>query len=162
MTNIIKFTDTNKSILLTPTEEFDFQNPQDNPVELAKKIADAMMENMAFGISANQIGLPYRVFAIKTNPVLVCFNPKIVSYSEDSVVLEEACLSYPNMVVKIKRPRSIRLRYTLPNGEVNTERYTDFTSRIIQHEMDHLEGIAFYRRANYYHRSKALKKVKYV
>ena len=161
MTDIIKFTDKNNQSLLTKTEEFDFANPQMDSVELSKKVADAMLEHMGFGLSANQIGIPLRVFAIKTNPVLVCFNPKIVSYSDDKVVLEEACLSYPNMVVKIKRPRSIRMRFTLPNGEVMTERYTDFTARIIQHELDHLEGVAFYKRANFYHRSKALKKVKY-
>ena len=102
-----------------------------------------MLAHGGIGLAANQLGLPYRVFAIKANPILVCFNPRIVDVSEDMVELDEGCLTYPGLMLKIKRPATIRCRYTYPNGETVTEIYGGMTARIFQHEFDHLEGKNF-------------------
>ena len=128
------------SLLTTKSEAFDFTNPPVDPVELAHMLAQTMLKHNGLGLSAIQIGIPYRVFTMKTNPIMTCFNPKIIDIGEGDVLLEEGCLSYPNLFVKIKRPNNIRVRFTLPNGETVTEKYTGITSRIFQHELDHLDG----------------------
>lgn len=151
----MKLDDTN---LLKPCEKFDFANPPFDPIEFAKELVAFMHENKALGVAANQVGVPYRVFAMRGHPEnFVCFNPKIVETSSNDILLEEGCLSYPGLVVKIKRTQSLRVRFNLPNGDTETKTFTGMTARVFQHEYDHLEGVRFYDKANRFHRDKALK-----
>jgi len=155
----LKLVPHNDPILKKKCEVFDFQNPPLDPIELANSMVKTMYENNGIGLAANQVGIPYRVFAMRGAPEnFVCFNPKIVQPSQMEVVLEEGCLSYPGLFVKIKRPQHVRVRFTLPNGDTVTRQFTGMSARIFQHELDHLDGIIFYNRANLYHREKALKK----
>lgn len=148
-------------ILTTPCEPFDFQNPQVDPFELAQDMVRMIHEYNALGLSANQIGLPYRVIALRGSPEnFVCFNPKIVMPSTEEITLQEACLSFPGVNVKVKRPRHVRVRFTAPNGEVMTRQFTGMTARAFFHEMDHIDGVIFYNRANRFHREQALKRAK--
>lgn len=141
-------------ILHQKAELFDFDNPPTDPVELAHTLTQALLKENAIGLAANQIGLPYRVFVIKANPVLCCFNPKIVDVSEELIILPEGCLSFPEEYVKVKRPRKIKVRFTRPNGEVVTEKFDGMTSRCFQHELDHLDGITMLDRANFMERER--------
>lgn len=150
----------NDPILRQKMEPFDFSNPPIDPLDLVSNLAETMLHHNGIGISANQCGLPYRVFIIKGVELIPCFNPRIVDTSEDTLSLEEGCLSFPNLFVKIKRPQVIKVRYALPNGEVVTQQYQDLTARVFQHELDHLDGICHLSRANRIHleRAKTLKK----
>lgn len=130
----------NHELLVTKLETFDFNNPPIDPVELANILVREMNARNGLGLSANQIGLPYRAFAMRANPNFVCFNPRVVWASSVSTVLEEGCLSFPNLVYKAKRPNAIRVRFAMPNGEVTTKDFNGLTARIFQHEMDHMEG----------------------
>lgn len=154
---ILKLVDKNDPILTTKLERFSFSEPPTDPVQLAVDLTETMLFHKGLGLAANQLGLPYRVFSLNANPVLVMFNPIIVhtSEAEDQVLLEEGCLTLPGYYVKIKRPRTIKMRYTLPNGETETKVFGDMTARIIQHEVDHLDGIMFTKRATLYHREQA-------
>jgi peptide deformylase len=127
--------------LRQPSEEFDFAAPQMDPRELATLLETTMQEKQAFGLSAVQLGLPYRVFAMRTNPDLTVFNPRLIDQSEQLVGLDEGCLSYPNLILKIKRPRLIRVRFTMKNMETTTMKFDGMTARIFLHELDHLDGI---------------------
>lgn len=148
-------------ILTTRTEEFDFSNPPEDPMAVSEQLMKAMNDTFAVGIAANQLGKPYRVFAMRGDKHnYVCFNPKIVYASEETETLEEACLSVPGVVVKVKRPKQIRVRFNTPSGQVATLAFEGLTARTFQHELDHLNGILFYNRANRYHREKALKNVR--
>lgn len=139
-------------------EPFDFSNPPVDPVELAKNLTETMLKNNGIGLSANQCGLPYRVFVIASNPVIACFNPRIIDESEQTVIaMDEGCLSYPNLFLKIKRPRMIKVRFTMPNGETVTEKFDGMTARIFLHEMDHMDGNNFTTLVHSYHLNKALK-----
>lgn len=149
--------ETNK-LLREISPEFNFNNPPIDPIQFAKDIAESLMNTSGVGLAANQVGLPHRCFVIRSNPILVMYNPIIVDYSKKEVYMDEGCLSFPNLIIKIKRPEHIRMRFTLPNGEVKTEKYTGMTSRIIQHEYDHLNGIIYTDRATRYHREMAQKK----
>ena len=131
---------TNK-ILKTPCTEFNFANPPTDPVELAKTLVSTMYENNGLGLSANQIGLNYKVFSFRGEPEnFVAFNPKITWYSDEIIELEEGCLSFPGLIVNVKRPKHIRVRFAMPNGEIKIMKLTGMTARIFQHEMDHMEG----------------------
>jgi len=155
MTKIVKYPD---AILTTPTEKFDFTNPPVKPEELTVELLRTMNDNNGVGLAANQIGLPYSVMAIRGYPEnFVFFNPKIVNESAEMDSMEEACLSFPGVSLKIKRPKEIRLRFQMPSGATETKTFTGLTARTIQHEIDHLNGVLFINRANRYHRDKAMK-----
>lgn len=140
---------------------FDFQNASIDPVLLAQDLVKFLYDNASICISAPQLGIPYRVFAMRGSPEnFVCFNPRIVMASEDQVRLEEVSSTYPGLIVKVKRPQHCRVRFATPNGEVRTETYTGMTARVFQHCMDFLDGEVFYHKANPIHREQALKKWK--
>lgn len=141
-------------------EPFDFANPPVDPVELAHTLAQAMLEKDGAGLAANQLGLPYRAFVIKADPIICCFNPKIVDVGEETAILEEGCLSFEGDYVKVKRPRRIKVRFTRPNGEVVTEKFIDFTARVFQHELDHLDGITMLDRCSFLEKERMFKRRK--
>jgi len=138
----------NDQILHTKMEAFDFKNPPMDPVLLANQLITTMNHHNGLGLSANQCGLPYRVFVMRSNPTMVCFNPRIIDRSTEEITLEEGCLSYPLMFVKIKRPMYIKVRFTDAHGETHTKKLVGMSARCFQHEYDHLEGINYLRRAN--------------
>lgn len=143
--------------LKTPTEPFDFSNPPVNPLDLVTDLAETMLANNGIGLSANQCGLPYRVFVMHGAELIPCFNPRIVDVSDETIYLEEGCLSFPDLFVKVKRPRKIKVRFADPNGNVQTQVYDGITARVFQHELDHLDGIDYRQRANRYHLNQAKK-----
>lgn len=154
----LKLVPSNSTMLRTRCRPFDFLNPQFDPVEFSQALVRKMYEHNGIGLAANQVGYDLRIFAMRGHPQnFVCFNPRIVWKSEKEVVLEEGCISFPGLLVKIKRPEFVRIRFNTPNGDIKTERYVGMTARCIQHEMDHLNGVVFYEKANRYHRDLAFK-----
>ena len=157
----MKLVEATNPVLTTPCQPFNFLNPPFEPVEFARELVKDMYEYNGLGLAANQVGEPYRIFAMRGQPEnFVCFNPRIVQPSEMEVVLEEGCLTYPGLLVKIKRPQHIRVRFQLPNGDTITKQFTGMTARVFKHEMDHLNGLVFFNRANRYHKELAFKKWK--
>ncbi len=117
---------------------------------LSRVLIDNMIHHNGIGISANQIGIWERAFAmvrdIENNEVMVCFNPRIIkSYSEE-VEMEEGCLSYPELFLKIKRPDKIVVKYEDENKKTHKLKLQGLASRVFQHEYDHMEGIDFTQR----------------
>lgn len=148
------------AILRTHLEPFNFSNPPVNPQELAAALTQIMLDENGLGISANQVGLPYRVFIMAANPPLAIFNPRIVDETTEQVLLDEGCLSFPNLFVKIKRAKSIKVRFQDFDGVVHTEKFTGMTARIFQHELDHLNGIVYTKHAHPIHLQRAMNKKK--
>lgn len=157
---ILDLVDSKHPLLWTKLERFNMSNPPTDPVELVVNLTETMINNKGLGLAANQVGLPYRVFVINSEQVIPCFNPIIVDSSDETVMMEEGCLSYPDLFVKIKRPASIRTRYTLPNGETITKVFEGLTARVFQHELDHLDGVCHIKRANPIHLEKARRLMK--
>ena len=117
---------------------------------LSRVLIDNMIHHNGIGISANQIGIWERAFAmvrdIENNEVMVCFNPRIIkSYSEE-VEMEEGCLSYPELFLKIKRPDKIVVKYEDEDKKTHKLKLQGLASRVFQHEYDHMEGIDFTQR----------------
>lgn len=157
---IVPILDRTDPILREKMPAFDFQNPTVDPIQLYTDLAETMRENQGMGLSANQIGVRTRAFVISGEEIIGVFNPRVVDISSETVLLEEGCLSYPNLFVKIKRPKSIKVRYTTPDGETTTKTFTGLTARVFLHELDHLDGIIHTSRANKYHLEQSKKLVK--
>jgi peptide deformylase len=147
-------------ILRVPCAEFDFSNPPCDPIELANDLNETMVANDGLGLSANQVGLDYRVFVIRAEDqkVAAFFNPKIVATSEKNISLKEGCLSFPLLYLNIKRPEWVRVRYTDQFGETKTDRFMGITCRVVLHEYDHMEGKVFTQAASKFESDRALRK----
>lgn len=102
------------------------------------------------GLAASQIGKNFRVFAMKPkDKIKIIINPVIVSISKqkekskDEDKIMEGCLSLPHFYGPLKRPQEIKIKYLTEKGEKRTEVFKDFPALIVQHEIDHLDGIIF-------------------
>lgn len=140
---ILSLVKNTSKILNTKPARFDFLNPPMDPVQLARDLTETMLSLGGIGLSANQVGIPYQFCVIAANPVLAMFNPLLVDTSIAQVELEEGCLSYPGLILRVNRSSNIRIRFTMPNGETVTRVFQGMTSRIVQHEIMHLEGERF-------------------
>jgi len=141
-------------------DPFDFDNPPFDPMEIGQEMIQLMYDQQGLGLAANQVGLKHRIFVMRgviDVGDFICINPRIVNLSEEQILLEEGCLSYPGLTIKIKRSRHARLRFAVPDGTVHTQQFTGMTARVVQHEMDHLDGVIFYNRASKYHRDLAFR-----
>jgi len=142
---------------------FDFDGAFD-ATELFQNLKETMIEHRGVGLSAVQCGIPLRVFVLGNwndpDTVMSVFNPRIVDQSKEMTVEEEGCLTFPGLYVKVKRHDWIRVRYTTHEGVTDTIKLGGMTARIFQHEMDHLNGILYTRKANRYHLEQAQKQKK--
>jgi len=122
------------------------------------EIIENMWETMYYadgvGLAAPQTGLPIRLFVIDGNagadeePELsefkkVFINPEIIELSGENWVMNEGCLSLPEIREDVSRPGTVRLKYVDENFVEHDEVYSGFIGRVIQHEYDHLEGKLF-------------------
>ena len=130
-------------VLHTKLNEFDFTNPPTDPNELASTLVETCKKNNGLGLSANQCGLPYRVFVMGANEDFIsCFNPKIIA-TEGEAHMAEGCLSFPLLELRVTRPKKITVEYQDWNGEKHTTSFDGLTARIFLHELDHMDGIVY-------------------
>jgi len=126
-------------------EQFGFADRK----ELSKVMYDNMVKYGGLGLSANQVGLPYRMFVMGGHPqvedgkVRTVFNPLINDVSSESINLKEGCLSFPFLFLSIKRPKWCSVRYTDENGEEVEETLHGMSARIFMHENEHMNGYVF-------------------
>ena len=109
-----------------------------------------MFHHNGVGLSANQIGIEERAFVmmidIESQETITCFNPRIIKESKGEVVMEEGCLSYPELFLDISRPSTIVVKYEDEGKQIHKKQLTGYYARIFQHEYDHMEGIDFTER----------------
>ena len=160
MSMTLKLVDYGTEILSTNLETFDFNNPPEDPVKIKEIMLHNLVEHNGLGLASNQIGLPYRVFALNTEPKMVCFNPSITYFSEDYSVIEEGCLTHPMLYVKIRRPNLVRVKFADEKNVLHTHKLDGIIGRAFQHELDHLNGIDYLSRASNYHLNQAKRKAK--
>ena len=123
-----------------------FDPPQADP----KLMYDIMLENMVYhhglGLSANQIGMPVKVFAMRVDDsdnAIVCFNPEIIKESEELMPMEEGCLSFPYLYLKKIRPEKLSVKYQNADGDPVEAHFEGLAARVFHHEMDHMMGKTF-------------------
>ena len=156
---ILDLVDSTHPILKQSLENFNFDIPPYDPLDLVSDMAETMIHHRGIGLAANQVDIPYRVIIVMADELIPMFNPKIVDSSDEQIVLEEGCLSFPRLFVKIKRPRKVRVRYADPTGKVQTEVFDGIVARAIQHEIDHIDGKCHLSRANRIHKDQAINRM---
>lgn len=149
----------NNPLLRIVSKEFDFESADISAQEIYDLLRNKMYELKTLGLSAPQLGIMYRVFVFgnpdEPDSIMPVFNPKIVNFGDDSVVYEEQCSTFPGLFLKIRRPTTIRMRYTNLNGDIETHNFQGMTARVAQHEVNHLDGVLFTDKANLYHLQQA-------
>tara|TARA_R100000234_G_C4959389_1_gene161085 strand:+ start:425 stop:937 length:513 start_codon:yes stop_codon:yes gene_type:complete len=115
--------------------------------KIKEELIECMEDNNGVGLSANQVGISERVFVmysdVKKREIIACFNPFITEYSKKKVVMDEGCLTWPGIWLKVERPESILCNFEDELGEHIQVTMHGLESRIFQHEYDHMEGTNF-------------------
>jgi peptide deformylase len=132
--------------------------------ELSDKMFEAMKKYGGIGLSANQVGLPFNMFVmgghlqIENGLKMTCFNPMIISSSEEQVMMQEGCLTFPFVFLQIKRPRKVVVKYEDENGDLKEGHLDGMMSRVFQHEYDHMLGRTFTEHVSKFKLDRAYKK----
>lgn len=128
-------------ILKKRCRPFDFENPQEDPEKLKNELLEAMVKYEGAGISACQIGVDLKVFAMRFNGEgIVCFNPRITQYTPETTYIKEGCLSFPGLFFSVTRAYGINCTFATYDGEVSNASFVDVSAKIFQHENDHMLG----------------------
>ncbi len=129
--------------------------PVDRVDDEMRRFLDNMMETMydapGVGLAAPQVGVLRRVLVMDpgfrkadgpSEPYML-INPEILSVGETPRVYEEGCLSIPEMYAEVERPSSVRVRYIDREGAVQERLFEEHAATVVQHEIDHLNGVLF-------------------
>ena len=134
----------NEKVLRTKCDIF---TPEDEDCieELKKSFFYKNGRYLGVGIAANQIGITKRVCLIteskKEEDLFVMINPKIVRHGKQVVAMYESCLSKPKQIEKMNRYRVIDVEYFDENWNPVAKTFKSFIARIVQHELNHLDGL---------------------
>ena len=162
----MKLVEETNLILRQKCDPFDFNEPIMDPYELVEGLHKIRREGKGVGLAAPQVGLATQVLVIGMGDFTTegvsdydqCFfNPVITRSSDEIELMVEGCLSFPDLVLKVKRPKDIEVTWYSEEGSEVSQSFGGMTSRILQHEIDHLDGITFIKRADRYHLHKAQK-----
>ncbi|PRY86314.1 peptide deformylase [Mongoliibacter ruber] len=99
------------------------------------------------GIAAPQLGIMKRMFYLNLDRPYIIINPEIKGPSDQMFELWDDCMSFPNLLVKVKRHQSLTLEYLDENWEKQTWTVEGAISELVQHENDHLDGVLCTMRA---------------
>ena len=135
-----------------------------------KELKDNLIETMSnftgIGLSANQCGVMERAFVmysdVKKKEIIACFNPKIIYESEEKITMDEGCLTFPGLWLKVKRPDGIEVEYEDENGEKQEKAMFGLEARIFQHEYDHMQGTNFTKKVSRLKLNRAKKRLQKV
>lgn len=133
-----------------------------------RRLMDDMLESMyeapGIGLAAVQVAVPRRIVVIDTtreeaerNPLFLV-NPEIVSRSDEMRVHEEGCLSIPEFYAELERPAQCTVRFLDRDGKPQEMECSDILSTVVQHEVDHLNGILFIDYLSRLKRDRVIKK----
>ena len=138
---------------------------------LAADMLEMMYEKNGIGLAGNQVGIPQKIVVIDIEPPededgnplplttpgemellpkmpIALINPKILSTSDDLTDFDEGCLSVPKLYANVKRPSRVVLQTQLIDGTTLTAECGGLLARVLQHELDHLDGIVFVQKAD--------------
>lgn len=120
-------------------------------IELIRDMFETMHNANGVGLAANQVGSDKSIFIVDLSKIeghekdkpLVFINPDITSRSKDKVIMEEGCLSIPDLRAEIERPEFVTMTYRDTDFVEHSINADDYLARVIQHEYDHLQGTLF-------------------
>ncbi|MEL6813550.1 MAG: peptide deformylase [Cyanobacteria bacterium J06598_3] len=117
--------------------------------DLVRKMLQTMYSEDGIGLAAPQVAVNKQLLVVDAdpedaaNPPLVLINPKIISYSKELAKGQEGCLSIPGVYLDVVRPEGIEVSFKDETGKPRKMKVDDLVARVIQHEMDHLNGVMF-------------------
>jgi peptide deformylase len=142
----------------TPVDRFD-----DALRRQVSRMAGIMGDALGIGLAAPQLGISQRLLVYRVGPdapVTVLANPEIEWSSGDAEVGEEGCLSIPGITVDVDRAVHVRVRARDEDGEERMVEASGLEARVIQHELDHLDGVLILERTSREDRKRALRELR--
>jgi peptide deformylase len=155
LSQVVKFGDPVLKSAASPVTEFDEQLAEE-----AERMIGLMRDAIGVGLAATQLGVLRRMLVFQVGPdatPTVLVNPEIEWRSEDAATAEEGCLSIPGVVVDVERPLFVRARAVDVRGEPLMIEASGLEARVIQHEVDHLDGVLMLDRTEKDQRKGALR-----
>ncbi len=122
--------------------------------ELVREMLQTMYSEDGIGLAAPQVAVNKQLLVVDADPEnaaappLVLVNPKILRYSQELAKGQEGCLSIPGVYLDVVRPAAIEVSFKDESGKPRTLKVDDLVARVIQHEMDHLNGVMFVDRVD--------------
>jgi peptide deformylase len=138
-----------------PVEKFD-----EALADEVRRMGQIMHEALGIGLAATQVGVMHRVLVYRVDPdapVAALVNPQLEWASDEREPLEEGCLSLPGVLVEVERPIHIRVRALDERGEDQLIEASGLEARVLQHEMDHLDGVLILDRTSRDQRKQAMR-----
>jgi peptide deformylase len=132
----------------------------DDLVREVEQMGELMNDAIGVGLAATQVGILHRVLVYRVHPqapVAALVNPELEWAGKDAETLEEGCLSLPGVHVQVERPVFVRVRARNEHGEPILVEASGLEARVIQHEMDHLDGVLVLDRISRSERKEAMK-----
>jgi peptide deformylase len=132
----------------------------DELVREVERMGELMNDAIGVGLAATQLGILHRVLVYRVHPqapVAALVNPELEWAGREQETLEEGCLSLPGVHVQVERPVYVRVRARDEHGEPVLVEASGLEARVIQHEMDHLDGVLVLDRISRSERKEAMK-----
>ena len=129
-------------------------------VEEIQRMGGLMQDAFGIGLAATQLGVPHRLLVYRVEPdsgVNALVNPEIEWSSKEDEIFEEGCLSLPGVHVDVERSIHVRVRAQDETGETVSVEASGLEARVIQHEIDHLDGVLILDRTSREQRKEAIK-----
>jgi peptide deformylase len=142
----------------TPVDRFD-----DSLRGQVARLAGIMGDAIGVGLAAPQVGLSQRLLVYRVGPdapVIALANPELEWSGREEETLEEGCLSIPGVIVDVERPLHVRVRALDEQGGGRLIEASGLEARVIQHEMDHLDGVLILDRTSRDQRRRAMKELR--
>jgi peptide deformylase len=142
----------------TPVDRFD-----DSLRRQASRMAGIMNDALGVGLAAPQLGISQRLLVYRVGadaPLIVLANPEVEWTSGDVEAGEEGCLSIPGITVDVERPVHVRVRAQDEEGGERVVEASGLEARVIQHEIDHLDGVLILERTSREERKRALRELR--
>ena len=129
-------------------------------VDEVRRMADLMDDALGIGLAATQLGVMHRLLVYRVDPdapLGVLVNPEIEWSGDEVETMEEGCLSLPGVGVEVERPVNVRVKAQDEHGAALTIEASGLEARVIQHEVDHLDGVLILDRTSRDQRKQAMK-----
>jgi peptide deformylase len=142
----------------TPVDRFD-----DSLRRQVNRMAGLMNDALGVGLAAPQLGISQRLLVYRVGPdapMIALANPELEWSSPEREAGEEGCLSIPGVTVDVERPLYVRVRALDEEGEQRVVEASGLEARVIQHEMDHLDGVLILERTSRDERKRALRELR--
>ncbi|MBV9168018.1 MAG: peptide deformylase [Solirubrobacterales bacterium] len=128
-----------------------------------RRMGELMSDALGVGLAATQVGVLHRVLVYRVQqqaPITALVNPEVEWQGEEAEPAEEGCLSLPSVLVDVERPVHVRVRALSEDGEPLVVEASGLEARVIQHELDHLDGVLILDRTSREQRKEAMRSLR--